>query len=180
MGHIHFLGLLSDGGVHSHLLHLCKFLDAAKEAGVPQAYIHVFGDGRDTSPQSILGYLKTVQDHMDSISYGKIATITGRYYAMDRDKRWERVKLAYDALCGGVGEATTDYAATIQARYEQGENDEFLKPIIACPEGIIKDGDALLCFNFRSDRMREISQALGIAPLPFESEHVPNNLVLLN
>jgi 2,3-bisphosphoglycerate-independent phosphoglycerate mutase len=182
-GVIHFMGLVSDGGVHAHLNHLLKFLDAAKEAGVAKAYVHVFGDGRDTAPQSIIGYLKIVQAHMDKIKYGQIATITGRYYAMDRDKRWERVKvstthqIAYEAICAGVGEVTTDYFGTIESRYAAGENDEFLKPIIACPEGVVNDNDTIICFNFRSDRMREIAQCLGIPPLPFETAKVPKNLV---
>lgn len=174
-GVIHFMGLVSDGGVHSHINHLIKFLDAAKDAGVPKAYVHVFGDGRDTAPQSILGYLRTLQDYMDKISYGKVATITGRYYAMDRDKRWERIQLAYDALCSGDGAVTSDYFKTIETRYSIGETDEFLKPIIACPEGIINDNDTILCFNFRSDRMREITQCLGISR-PFETGKVPKNL----
>ena len=166
---IHFMGLVSDGGVHAHLLHCIKFLDAAKEAGVAEAFVHVFGDGRDTAPKSILGYLRQLQDHMDQIKYGKIATITGRYFAMDRDKRWERVKLAYDGLVSGLGEENADPFAAIEARYAAGETDEFLKPIIVNKQGLLQDGDTVICFNFRSDRMREITQALGIAPLPFET-----------
>ena len=173
---IHFMGLLSDGGVHSHINHLLKFLDDAKEAGVPQAFIHVFGDGRDVSPQSILIYLRTLQNHIDKIGYGKIATITGRYYAMDRDKRWERVKMAYDGMVSGLGEKSDDIFKTIAARYAIGENDEFLKPIIADVEGMIKDDDTILCFNFRSDRMREISSAFGISPLPFDAPKIAKNL----
>ncbi|KAI8916348.1 2,3-bisphosphoglycerate-independent phosphoglycerate mutase [Gorgonomyces haynaldii] len=175
-GRLHFMGLVSDGGVHSHVLHLIKYLKDAKRAGVPEAFVHVFGDGRDTAPRSILGYLKTLQDAIDAIKFGKIATICGRYYAMDRDKRWERVKIAYEGLVQGLGEQTQDYRQTIEARYQKDETDEFLKPIIVDQTGTINDNDTILCFNFRSDRMREISQALGIAPLPFETAKVPKNL----
>jgi 2,3-bisphosphoglycerate-independent phosphoglycerate mutase len=176
-GRLHLMGLVSDGGVHSHISHLLNLLTAAKNASVPQTFVHVFGDGRDTAPKSIFGYLTQLQSHIDSIGHGKIATIIGRYYAMDRDKRWERVKLAYDCLVSGIGEVFADPFAAIQARYDNGENDEFLKPIIIAPEGTINDGDTIICFNYRSDRMREISQALGVPPLPFESEKVPKDIV---
>ena len=115
-GRMHFLGLVSDGGVHAHINHLFKLLDCAKECGVPEAFVHVFGDGRDTSPRSILNYLKDLQAHIKTINYGKIADITGRYYAMDRDKRWERVKIAYEGLVQGLGEKTEDPISTIEAR----------------------------------------------------------------
>lgn len=111
------------------------------------------------------------------LDYGIIGTITGRYYAMDRDKRWERVKLAYEGLCQGVGEISSDFKSTIENRYINGETDEFLKPIICNQESIIKDNDTLLFFNFRSDRMRELTQALGISPIPFETLVQPKNLV---
>lgn len=169
-GQIHLAGLVSDGGVHSHISHLLVLLQGAKDAGITNAYVHVFGDGRDVAPKSIKIYLEMLQTWMDENNYGSVATITGRYYAMDRDKRWERVKAAYDGMCHGVGEKTQDYMATIDKRYEGGETDEFFKPIICDPAGSIKNGHVVLCFNFRSDRMREISQAF-IAP-PFETQAV--------
>lgn len=176
-GRLHLLGLVSDGGVHSHITHLCEFLTAAKEYGVPKTFVHFFGDGRDTAPKSADKYMKTVLEHMENIKYGEIATVVGRYYAMDRDKRWERVKVAYEGLISGEGEKSADVLKTIEERYAQGETDEFLKPIIVGEEGRIQDDDTLITFNFRSDRMRELVQALGIAPLPFETSKSPKNIV---
>ena len=176
-GRLHLLGLVSDGGVHAHIDHLLKMLEAAKAHGVPEAYVHFFGDGRDTAPKSAIGYLTTLLNHMKEHGYGKLADITGRYYAMDRDKRWERIKIAYEGLVQGLGEKTDDPIKTIEERYAANETDEFLKPIIVEEAGRIKDNDTLIFFNFRSDRMREINQALGIPPLPFETEVVPKNLV---
>ncbi|KXS13457.1 cofactor-independent phosphoglycerate mutase [Gonapodya prolifera JEL478] len=174
-GRVHYLGLISDGGVHSHIQHLFALLQAAKEHGVPETFVHFFGDGRDTSPRSSNTYLKQLLEYLQSISYGKLATITGRYYAMDRDKRWERVKVAVDALCHGVGEKTTDPVKTIEERFAKNETDEFLKPIIVDDQGLIKDGDTLLFFNFRSDRMRQIVSTFGVEPRPFEVD-IPKNL----
>ncbi|TPX36736.1 phosphoglycerate mutase (2,3-diphosphoglycerate-independent) [Synchytrium microbalum] len=175
-GRLHLLGLVSDGGVHSHIEHLLALLDEAKAAGIPHTYIHVFGDGRDTAPRSSVIYLNQLISHIDKIQYGVIATVVGRYYAMDRDKRWERIKIAYEMLTQGVGEASSDIVKTVEAKYEANETDEFLKPIVCDKEGILKDGDTLLCFNYRSDRMREIAQALGVEPLPFETSVVPKDL----
>ncbi|PVU90349.1 hypothetical protein BB561_004912 [Smittium simulii] len=168
-GTLHFCGLLSDGGVHSHINHLFGLLEAAKQAEVPNVYIHVFCDGRDTSPRSTDKYLQALIDELQRINYGKIATITGRYYAMDRDRRWERVKIAFDGMTQGVGEDTTDPIKTVRERYAVDQTDEFLKPIIVNKEGLIKENDTLFFFNYRSDRMREICQSFGISPIPFNS-----------
>ncbi|KAG9708569.1 phosphoglycerate mutase 2, partial [Aureobasidium melanogenum] len=129
-GRLHLLGLVSDGGVHSHINHLLRLLDVAKEFGVPEVYIHFFGDGRDTDPKSGAGHMQTVLDHTKELGLGKIATVVGRYYAMDRDKRWDRIEQAMNGIVKGEGEESSDPVKTIKARYEQGETDEFLKPII--------------------------------------------------
>ena len=175
---LHLLGLVSDGGVHSSIEHLFYLLKAAKEAGIKQTFVHFFGDGRDTAPKSSIGFMKQLLQFMDEISYGKVATVVGRYYAMDRDKRWERIKIAYDALVEGKGETTNNLIATIEKRYEQGETDEFLKPIINDKEGCVKDDDTLVFFNFRSDRMREITLNLGIEA-QFETTCKPKNIELI-
>jgi len=161
-GRLHLLGLISDGGVHSHINHLYALIETAKEVGVPEVYIHFFGDGRDTAPTSAKGYAQDLLDFLKKEDYGKLATVVGRYYAMDRDKRWERVKVAVDALINAVGEESEDVIKTIQERYKKDENDEFLKPIIVGgKESRIKEGDTLFLFNYRSDRMREIATVLG-------------------
>ncbi|KAI9015551.1 hypothetical protein DFJ74DRAFT_732131 [Hyaloraphidium curvatum] len=170
---VHFAGLISDGGVHSHIDHLFALLDCAKQAGVPEAYVHFFGDGRDTAPRSSETYCKQLLEYLESIHYGKLATIVGRYYAMDRDKRWERVKVAYEMLTQGIGEKVTDPLKAIEERYAKDETDEFLKPIVVDEQGIIKDNDVLIFFNYRSDRMREINQAFGVPPIPFETKVQP-------
>ena len=160
---LHLIGLASDGGVHSHTSHLKAIVDAAEKAGLTQVYIHAFTDGRDCDPKSGLGFIQNLQQHI-APTHAKIASITGRYYAMDRDKRWERVKLAYDALVHGIGEQSNDLAAALQQSYDAGVTDEFIKPIINnnlnTADASIKDGDAVICFNFRTDRCREITQAL--------------------
>ncbi|ORY50545.1 2,3-bisphosphoglycerate-independent phosphoglycerate mutase [Rhizoclosmatium globosum] len=163
-GRLHLAGLVSDGGVHSHQNHLHAMLEAAKDAGVPQTYIHFFGDGRDTSPRSSVTYLERLKEKVDELNYGTLATIVGRYYAMDRDKRWERVKLAYDALVLGAGETK---CTTFQS---------FIDAVKTEAKGTIQDGDTVVFFNYRSDRMRELSSALGIAPQPFECEKMPKDL----
>jgi 2,3-bisphosphoglycerate-independent phosphoglycerate mutase len=177
-GRLHLLGLVSDGGVHGHIEHLKYLLKSAKEFGIKNSFVHFFGDGRDTAPRSAHGYMTDLLNFMNSIEYGQIATVTGRYYAMDRDKRWERIKVAYEAIVQGKGEETTDVLKKIEERYAKDETDEFLKPIIVNKEGTVHDDDTLVFFNFRSDRMREINQALGIAPLPFETDVVPKNIQL--
>jgi 2,3-bisphosphoglycerate-independent phosphoglycerate mutase len=138
----HAYGQVSDGGVHSHIKHLFALLETAKEQGVPETYVHFFGDGRDTAPESATEYAQQLVDFLKKEEYGTLATIIGRYYAMDRDKRWERIKVAVDGLVQGVGEEALEgedaAVKTIKARYEKKETDEFLKPIILSKEGRIK------------------------------------------
>ncbi|KAJ3168898.1 hypothetical protein HDU88_001225 [Geranomyces variabilis] len=172
-GRLHLLGLVSDGGVHSHINHLFALLEVAKAASVPETYVHFFGDGRDCSPKSADKYLQQLQDFMKKIQYGSLATIVGRYYAMDRDKRWERIQVAYDALVEGKGEKSEDPAKTVDERHAKDETDEFLKPIVIGEKGRLQDDDTLVFFNYRSDRMRELTQALGI-DTPFEAKKPKN------
>ncbi|ETS83662.1 hypothetical protein PFICI_05538 [Pestalotiopsis fici W106-1] len=161
-GRLHLCGLVSHGGVHSKQEHLYALLKAAKEAGIPKVYIHFFGDGRDTDPKSGAGYMEELVAKTKEIGIGEIATVVGRYYAMDRDKRWERVELALKGMVLGEGEESTDPVQTVKQRYETGENDEFLKPIIVGgKEARIQDGDEVFFFNYRSDRVRQITQLLG-------------------
>ncbi len=161
---LHLLGLVSDGGVHSHTSHVKAIVDTCKEQGLTEVYIHAFTDGRDCDPKSGLGFVSNLQAHLEN-TVGEIATITGRYYAMDRDKRWERVKLAYDAIVNGVGEASDDMLASIERSYAAGVTDEFIKPIINskvdAAKAKVKAGDAVICFNFRTDRCREITEVLS-------------------
>ncbi len=161
---LHLLGLVSDGGVHSHSNHIKAICDVAKKEGLSELYIHAFTDGRDTDPKSGLGFITDLQQHLNK-TVGKIASVSGRYYAMDRDKRWERVKLAYDCLVKGDGPKATDAIAAIEASYTAGVTDEFIKPTVIVDEAqqplaLIKDGDAVICFNFRTDRCREITEVL--------------------
>ncbi|OIW26501.1 hypothetical protein CONLIGDRAFT_601040 [Coniochaeta ligniaria NRRL 30616] len=169
-GRLHLCGLVSHGGVHSKQEHLYALLRAAKEAGVPKVFIHFFGDGRDTDPKSGAGYMEELLGKLKEIGVGQIATVVGRYYAMDRDKRWERNELALKGMVLGEGEESSDPVKTIKERYEKGENDEFLKPIVVGgKEGRIQDGDTVFFFNYRSDRVRQITQLLGDvdrSPLP--------------
>jgi 2,3-bisphosphoglycerate-independent phosphoglycerate mutase len=163
-GKVHFIGLVSDGGVHSHIDHLKGLCDAAKANGVDEAFIHAFTDGRDTDPKGGLQYLKDLQNHLQNSS-GKIASVVGRYYAMDRDNRWERVKIAYDAMVKGEGEKSHNILDAIQKSYDNGVTDEFIRAIIQVngegkPLAVIEDKDLVICFNFRTDRGREITQAL--------------------
>lgn len=161
-GRLHLCGLVSHGGVHSKQEHLYALLRAAKAAGIPKVFIHFFGDGRDTDPKSGAGYMQELVDTIKEIGVGEIATVVGRYYAMDRDKRWDRVELALKGLVLGEGEESTDPVQTVKERYEKGENDEFLKPIIVGgKESRIQDGDEVFFFNYRSDRVRQITQLLG-------------------
>ena len=160
---LHLIGLVSDGGVHSHINHLKAILNVCKNNDFKNVLIHAFTDGRDCDPKSGLGFLKELKNHIDT-TVGTIATITGRYYAMDRDKRWDRVKLAYDAIVNGLGEETDDIFKAVEQSYANGVTDEFIKPIInnkiQNSELKIKNDDAVICFNFRTDRCREITQAL--------------------
>lgn len=161
---LHLLGLVSNGGVHSHINHLEAIVDVCKSEGLKDVFIHAFTDGRDCDPKSGLGFIKELQEHLNK-SVGKIATVSGRYFAMDRDKRWERIKLAYDAMAKGTGEKATDAIAAVENSYRNNITDEFIKPTVILDEGqqplaVIKDEDVAICFNFRTDRCREITQAL--------------------
>lgn len=164
---LHLIGLVSDGGVHSHINHIKAIATVAKEQGLTSLLVHAFTDGRDTDPKSGLGFLKDLQNHLDS-TVGKIATVCGRYYAMDRDKRWERVKLAYDCLVNGTGEKFDDVLKGVKASYDNKVTDEFIKPIIntSVANGKIEEGDVVICFNFRTDRCREITQVLTQQDMP--------------
>ncbi len=169
---LHLMGLVSDGGVHSHTSHLRAICDIAGANGLSsdQFFIHAFTDGRDTDPRSGLGYMTDLSEYLQT-STGRIASVCGRYYAMDRDNRWERVKLAYDLLVKGEGNKTTDALAAIRASYAADVTDEFIKPILVtdtagAPLTTIKEGDAVLCFNFRTDRCREITRALTQQDFP--------------
>lgn len=158
----HLLGLVSAGGVHSHIDHIKALVAILKKAGLKKVYIHAFTDGRDCDPKSGLSFLRDLQDYLDK-NVGTIATVVGRYYGMDRDKRWNRVRVAYDAMVKGIGEESQDLLQTVQASYEAGITDEFIKPIInakVSEEGRIRSGDVALCFNYRTDRCREITVAL--------------------
>jgi len=171
---LHLLGLVSDGGVHSHINHLMAICDTCKAEGLHEVYIHAFTDGRDCDPKSGLGFIKQLQTHLET-SVGKIATITGRYYAMDRDQRWERVKLAYDAMVNGLGESSDDIIQSIETSYANGVTDEFIKPIINSmvkgQHSTIQNDDAIICFNFRTDRCREITEVLTQKNFPEQNMH---------
>lgn len=161
---LHLLGLVSDGGVHSHTSHIKAICDVCRHEGLTEVYIHAFTDGRDTDPKSGLGFITDLQQHLNN-SVGKIATVSGRYYAMDRDKRWERIKLAYDCMVKGEGAKATDALAAIEQAYAANVTDEFIKPTVIIDEAqqplaLIKDGDVAICFNFRTDRCREITEVL--------------------
>lgn len=164
---LHLIGLVSDGGVHSHIEHLKAITGICKDENIQNVYVHAFTDGRDTDPKSGFNFLKELQNHL-KITTGEIATITGRYYAMDRDKRWERVKIAYDALINRVGNETDDILKAIEESYEKNITDEFLMPIInkSVKDSSIKEGDAVIAFNFRTDRCREITEVLTQINLP--------------
>ena len=167
---LHLLGLVSNGGVHSHIEHLKALTDVCKNEKLSEVFIHAFTDGRDCDPKSGLGFIKELQEHLNG-SVGKIASVSGRYYAMDRDKRWERIKLAYDALVNGVGEKATDAIEAVEISYSKNVTDEFIKPTVIVAEdqqplAKIKDGDVAICFNFRTDRCREITQVLTQMDLP--------------
>ncbi|MCY1513311.1 2,3-bisphosphoglycerate-independent phosphoglycerate mutase [compost metagenome] len=167
---VHLIGLVSDGGVHAHIEHLKALADATKEAGLNQVYVHAFMDGRDTDPYSGSGFIRDLSLHLQA-STGKIASLTGRYYAMDRDNRWERVKLAYDAMVNGIGTPGTDAEAEILKSYENGITDEFIKPIVMTdnqgnPLAKIENDDVVICFNYRTDRGREITSALSQKDYP--------------
>ncbi|MDO4541652.1 MAG: 2,3-bisphosphoglycerate-independent phosphoglycerate mutase, partial [Bacillota bacterium] len=156
---LHLMGLLSDGGVHSHIDHLIALLELAKRKNVSKVYIHCFLDGRDVLPTSALTFLDRLQAAIDEKGVGKIATIMGRYYAMDRDKRWERLEVAYKALTQGIGAEFEDYRQGMEASYADGVTDEFVKPIITAAQGTVGDEDCIIFYNFRTDRARELMWA---------------------
>ena len=162
---VHFMGLLSDGGVHSHIKHLKGLLSAAAEAKLNNVFVHAFTDGRDTDPQGGLGYIADLEEHLSKTT-GCIASIVGRYFAMDRDKRWERVKKAYDVMVHGKGLESASAKAVLEASYAAGISDEFIEPAILNPAGTIAEGDVVLCFNFRTDRGRQITTALTQEAFP--------------
>ncbi|AXO80259.1 2,3-bisphosphoglycerate-independent phosphoglycerate mutase [Olleya aquimaris] len=175
---IHFLGLLSDGGVHSHINHLKGLITATEASGIKNAYVHAFTDGRDVDPKSGKGFVEDLEDFTKN-KHTKLASLTGRYYAMDRDNRWERIKLAYDALVNGTGELSDNLSQSIQKQYDGDVTDEFIKPIIKTnPEGqpltTIKEDDVVIFFNFRTDRGRELTDAL------YQNDHHEQNMHKLN
>ena len=168
---LHFMGLTSDGGVHSSLDHLFALCDIAKQYGLEKVYIHCFMDGRDTDPRSGKGFIEQLQAHTEK-SAGTIASIIGRYYAMDRDKRWDRVKVAYDLLVNGEGTQATDMVKAMQDSYDADVTDEFIKPINnANVDGTIKEGDAVIFFNYRNDRAKELTIVLTQHDMPEEGMH---------
>ena len=165
---LHLIGLVSDGGIHSHQNHLYKLCELANKAGVEKVFVHAFTDGRDCDPKSGKGFIKKLEQNLFG---AKIASVCGRYYAMDRDKRWERVRLAYDLLTGGIGESSKNLTESIQNSYNNGITDEFIKPIISVDEtrnpiATINEDDAVICFNFRTDRCREITTVLTQNNMP--------------
>ena len=172
---VHFMGLVSDGGVHSSLDHLLKLCDISNHYGIKNSFVHCFMDGRDTDPRSGKGFIETLENHLAGTN-GKIASIIGRYYAMDRDKRWERVKMAYDLLVKGEGEKFTDMVAAVQNSYNNDVTDEFIKPIVHVdgegnPVGVIKPNDVVIFFNYRNDRAKEITIVLTQQDMPEEGMH---------
>ncbi len=173
---LHIMGLTSTGGVHSSLAHLYALCDIAKEYKLKNVYLHCFMDGRDTDPESGKGFIKDVEEHCAK-SAGVVATITGRYYAMDRDKRWNRIKLAYDQLVNGVGKQSDNMQRAMQESYDEGVTDEFIKPIVnSTVDGRIKEGDVVIFFNYRNDRAKEITTVLTQQDMPDEGMHTVKNL----
>lgn len=173
---LHIMGLTSTGGVHSSLDHLFALCDIAKEYGLKNVYLHCFMDGRDTDPESGKGFIKQVEEHC-AASAGVVATITGRYYAMDRDKRWNRIKLAYDQLVNGEGKQSDNMQQAMQESYDEGVTDEFIKPIVnSTVDGRIKEGDVVIFFNYRNDRAKEITTVLTQQDMPEEGMHTVKDL----
>jgi 2,3-bisphosphoglycerate-independent phosphoglycerate mutase len=172
---VHFMGLLSDGGVHSLDKHLYYLCDMTKDYGLKKVFIHGFGDGRDTDPRSGIGYMQNLLNHLET-SNGRVASFVGRYYAMDRDKRWERIKEAYDLLVNGAGSPATDIVEAMKESYEAGITDEFMKPIVVTdaagnPTGTIQEGDVIVFFNFRNDRAKELTIVLTQKDMPEYNMH---------
>ncbi len=159
---LHLIGLLSDGGVHSHIKHVFGLLDMARDADLPEVKIHAILDGRDTPPRSAKKYIRELEDYIAEIGLGEIVTVSGRYYTMDRDNRWDRTELAYKALVLGEGHQVDSATEAVEEAYAREENDEFVEPTVVNPEGTIKDQDSVIFFNFRADRARQITQALAL------------------
>mgnify|MGYP000125611448 CR=1 FL=1 len=157
---LHILGLLSDGGVHSHIRHLYGLLEMAKRRDFEDVYVHCFLDGRDTPPASAEGYITQLEEKMKEKKVGKIASISGRYYAMDRDNNWDRVKMAYDAIVYGRGDNYKNYKEAIDNNYKNGNMDEFIIPAVLDKDGMVKENDGIILFNYRPDRIRELFKAL--------------------
>ena len=155
---LHLMGLLSDGGVHSHITHVYALLQMAKEQGIKNVFVHCFLDGRDVPPSSGKGYVEQLQAKCQELGVGQIATVMGRYYAMDRDKRWDRVQRAYDAIANGEGAFEEDAAQAVQKSYDAGVTDEFVEPVVCAKGGQVQDNDSVIFFNFRPDRAREITR----------------------
>ncbi len=167
---VHLIGLASDGGVHSHISHLKALCDITQEQGLSKVFIHAFTDGRDVDPKSGAGFIRNISQHIENQNV-ELASVIGRYYAMDRDKRWERVKLAYDLMVNGVGEPTSDFIESIEKSYAEGITDEFIRPVVGVnesgdPVSTIADGDVVISFNFRTDRPREITTVLTQENMP--------------
>ena len=160
-GALHVLGLLSDGGVHSHITHIFAILEMAKRRGLPRVYVHCFLDGRDVGPKTGASYVQKLADECAKLGNCKIATIQGRFWGMDRDKRWERLQKGYDAIVRGVGVENADPVAAVEASYAQGVTDEFVEPVVCCKDGMIRSGDSVIFMNFRPDRAREMTWALN-------------------
>ncbi len=163
---LHLMGLVSDGGVHSHIDHLFALMELARRRGLEQLYIHAFLDGRDVSPTSGEGFVRQIQEKCRELGVGTIAHVMGRYYAMDRDSRWPRLQRAYDALVEGDAPFCPDPAAAVAASYAAGITDEFMEPVLCCQEGCIREGDSVIFFNFRPDRARELTRALTQPDFP--------------
>ena len=157
---LHLLGLLSDGGIHSHIDHLFGILDMCKELGVKDVYIHAFTDGRDTLPDSGVKFIKELQKKLDKLGFGKIASISGRYYSMDRDNNWDRIKKSYDVIVNGLGKVEKDPIKYMEESYKNNITDEFIKPILVLKDGIIRNDDGMIVFNYRPDRLRELFKTI--------------------
>jgi 2,3-bisphosphoglycerate-independent phosphoglycerate mutase len=179
---LHLFGLLSDGGVHSHILHFKEMLKTAKEVGVEETYVHAFLDGRDVGPQSAVDYIDDLEQYMKEINYGKIATVSGRYYAMDRDKNWERIQKAYDSMTFGKAEHFESAREGVLTSYKSGVNDEFVIPFVVDDKGLIKDNDSIIFLNFRPDRAIQISTAYSNPKVldKLNTEGGPKNIMFIS
>ena len=154
---LHIMGLLSDGGVHSHIRHIFAMLDMAKNRGLEKVYVHCFLDGRDVPPRSGIEYVKQLADKCAEVGNAKIASVQGRFYGMDHDKRWERVSEGYNAIVCGEGVLNPDPVKAVEESYNNDVSDEFVKPVVCCPEGVVNEGDSVIFMNFRPDRAREMT-----------------------